>query len=103
MVTTEKELKSFRLHVDTLLSDTDIKSKKQLAFLMKQRGFRVARDNTRLYPSEKQLEIAWHHLSSKSNIVNVPAMQFITVKGYSYIRNGKTVYIKTYKRKRRKK
>lgn len=67
MVTIDKDnYKSFRQNLEYLITDTDIKSREQLSFLMAQRSFRRKKDGTRLYPSEKQLNIAWDYVSSKA-------------------------------------
>lgn len=66
MVTIYSETyKSYRQNVTYLMQDTDIKTKEQLSFLMAQRGFRRLKDGTRLYPSEKQLNIAWEYVKDK--------------------------------------
>ncbi len=70
---------SFRKNIDILLDETDIKTKEQLSFLMREKGFREKRQidfdrelqrevkyTINVEPKEKQLNLAWEYVISKS-------------------------------------
>lgn len=98
-----EDYKSFRLNLDYIISDTDVHSKEQLSFLMGQRGFRKKKTGERLYPSDRQLTLAWDYIKSRSDIHElkgeVTTRKTILIKAYSYKRGKKTIYVKAYYRK----
>jgi hypothetical protein len=55
---------SLRANLKYIIDDVEIKSREQLSFIMAQRGFRKKKDGSRLYPSTKQLNIAFDYITN---------------------------------------
>lgn len=74
--------KSYRQNLKYLIEDTDIKTKEQLSFLMAQRGFRKKKTGERLYPSEKQLYIAWEYVKEHAETIQHLEQIFFRTERY---------------------
>jgi hypothetical protein len=99
----DSDYNSFRKNLNWLMDNNDVKSKNQLKFLMTESGFRVSEKYGNLSPSNNQLELAMEYVSFKSGKqweTIQPKQEYVTIKTFTYVRNGKTITVKSYRRRK---
>lgn len=101
----DMEYNSFRRNLDLIFRTQDVTTKNQLEFLMQEYGMRESKRYGLMKPSYKQLDLAWDYAKIKigtkwEKFEVKEKIQYVTVKKYHYKRGKKTIYVKSYKRKK---
>ncbi|GAH02952.1 unnamed protein product [marine sediment metagenome] len=100
--------RSFRISLFVDFSSIDIKTKSHLKEVMTYKGYRKTGKHFDTFspPTDKQLDFAWTELNfynEKNKPIETPKdiIRYINVNAYSYKRNDKIIYVKSYKRRYR--